>query len=387
MSFLAENLSLLGDEVRVWTAQDEPMESQEFSTFIVHGGRRRWGYRAYSDLTEALDYYDPEWILVEYAPYLYQRSAWNPMFALWLLRLRLKKRRIALIVHEYPSPSLSLAARSTWLKLPQYFHFQLLLRLCDQMIFLGEAGCTQYTRKRPERKGDFSWIPAGSMIPEVEAPTMAEAHSESLYSGFELEEREPTRADDDATQWDLDNKVVLLQLVSSQSTRQYRHTLAALEHVLVKLGQSKTCYLYVCGIEDDQVLQQLDHHGKSHLKSWVTGLGDIDHQTTSQWLQRADVVLAPYQEGVSTRRTSIMAALAHGKPVVTLKSVATEANIPWEEFVILVNGRRAEDFGQAVAALILNPQLAQKVSWRAKAKFHESFSWPVIARAVRARLD
>ena len=34
----------------------------------------------------------------------------------------------------------------------------------------------------------------------------------------------------------------------------------------------------------------------------------------SQWLCAVDVLLAPFEDGVSSRRTSVIAALAHGVP-------------------------------------------------------------------------
>src|SRR5205085_11119201 len=44
----------------------------------------------------------------------------------------------------------------------------------------------------------------------------------------------------------------------------------------------------------------------------------------SRHLQACDLLVQPYPDGVSTRRTSFMAALAHGRPTVTTRGPLTE---------------------------------------------------------------
>jgi glycosyltransferase involved in cell wall biosynthesis len=56
----------------------------------------------------------------------------------------------------------------------------------------------------------------------------------------------------------------------------------------------------------------------------VYATGALAPERLSLALQACDMMIQPYQDGVSTRRGSVMAALAHGRAVVTTNGVATE---------------------------------------------------------------
>jgi glycosyltransferase involved in cell wall biosynthesis len=53
------------------------------------------------------------------------------------------------------------------------------------------------------------------------------------------------------------------------------------------------------------------------LAAKVHAAGTLDARDLSCHVAACDVLLQPYPDGVSTRRTSVMAGLSHGKPVVT----------------------------------------------------------------------
>jgi glycosyltransferase involved in cell wall biosynthesis len=53
------------------------------------------------------------------------------------------------------------------------------------------------------------------------------------------------------------------------------------------------------------------------LRERISGTGTLEPRAVSHHLAACDVMLQPYPDGVSSRRTSVMAALAHGRPVVT----------------------------------------------------------------------
>jgi glycosyltransferase involved in cell wall biosynthesis len=49
----------------------------------------------------------------------------------------------------------------------------------------------------------------------------------------------------------------------------------------------------------------------------VVATGHLDEESTSAHLQAFDLLLQPFPDGVTTRRTSIMSALSHGRPAIT----------------------------------------------------------------------
>jgi glycosyltransferase involved in cell wall biosynthesis len=57
----------------------------------------------------------------------------------------------------------------------------------------------------------------------------------------------------------------------------------------------------------------------------VAAAGGLDAASLSCALQACDLLIQPYPDGASTRRTTLMAALAHGVPVVTTVGRLSEA--------------------------------------------------------------
>jgi glycosyltransferase involved in cell wall biosynthesis len=56
---------------------------------------------------------------------------------------------------------------------------------------------------------------------------------------------------------------------------------------------------------------------KEGLEKQVVASGDLSPAELSDYLDRTDVFLFPQTQGISTRNTSVMAALAHGLPVIS----------------------------------------------------------------------
>ena len=65
------------------------------------------------------------------------------------------------------------------------------------------------------------------------------------------------------------------------------------------------------------------------LSGRVHATGTLSAESLSRHLAACDLLLQPYPDGVSARRTSAMAGLAHGLAVVTTKGTLTESL--WEE--------------------------------------------------------
>ena len=60
------------------------------------------------------------------------------------------------------------------------------------------------------------------------------------------------------------------------------------------------------------------------MESRVTATGPLPEWELSRHLQICDLMIQPYLDGISARRSSAMAALAHGLPLVTTSGKATE---------------------------------------------------------------
>ncbi|PWT99364.1 MAG: hypothetical protein C5B51_27380 [Terriglobia bacterium] len=66
-----------------------------------------------------------------------------------------------------------------------------------------------------------------------------------------------------------------------------------------------------------------------HCAAWVHATGSLAPDELSHHIAACDILLQPYPEGVNTRRSSLMAGLCHGKPIVTTFGPLTE--MVWRE--------------------------------------------------------
>jgi glycosyltransferase involved in cell wall biosynthesis len=72
--------------------------------------------------------------------------------------------------------------------------------------------------------------------------------------------------------------------------------------------------------------------------------GELGADQVSLHLQAADVAIQPYPDGVDTRRTTVMACLANGLPIVTTRGRLTDA--VWEEGPVALAGSVGEMVGE-----------------------------------------
>jgi glycosyltransferase involved in cell wall biosynthesis len=126
----------------------------------------------------------------------------------------------------------------------------------------------------------------------------------------------------------------------------------------------------------------IDRHG---LAGQVYRTGYVELAAVSANLLAADVVVMPYRDGVSFRRTTLIAALRHGCPVIST-TPADPSLIPEirpGENMLLVPPGDAAALAQTLARFWADPPLRQKLAAGAKA-LGDRFEWPTIARQTVA---
>ncbi len=116
----------------------------------------------------------------------------------------------------------------------------------------------------------------------------------------------------------------------------------------------------------------------------VSFTGHLESAGVSLALASLDVCLLPYRDGVSLRRGSLMAALAHGCPIVTtMPSAPAAPSLPLpadERDVLLVPSEDAAALAVAARRLVGDPELRRRLGAGARA-LAESFTWDKIALA------
>jgi glycosyltransferase involved in cell wall biosynthesis len=113
----------------------------------------------------------------------------------------------------------------------------------------------------------------------------------------------------------------------------------------------------------------------------VQALGYLSAEQVSLWLQVATLVLAPLIEGVSARKGTVMAALQHGRTVVTTRGVHTLEDIAWSEICLLTPLDR-KAFAAASVKALHDPELRATTGRAARDEYAAHASAQVTASMI-----
>jgi glycosyltransferase involved in cell wall biosynthesis len=125
-----------------------------------------------------------------------------------------------------------------------------------------------------------------------------------------------------------------------------------------------------------------ERHPQIAARSWASGR--LDPAAISSALRACDVLIQPYPDGITTRRTSAMAGLQHGIPTVTTAGTLTEAIWAESRAVALAPVNDAAAFAAAVAGLLGDSTAAQALGRRGADLYERHFSLERTIAVLRA---
>lgn len=290
--------------------------------------------------------------LLQYVPQLYLPALDFAWLLLWLIRLRVRGRRVVVTVHEYAVPASGSLKRAV---------ARLLLNLL--MVFLGGLASHlvvtfDLTRRRLRRL--LFWkarrivvVPVGSNIPAMAVRPQA-ARGAVVCTIFGQPEAMSARLVAAIGAWrrEARDRVEIRWIARSRAAVQ-------------------TFLRERCGLGADAF--------------------DVAERQTAAGISRllasSDLCLAPIADGVSTRRTTVMAALAHALPIVGTDGICTDDVLRQADACRL---SAAEDGGALVRnleALVTDADRRRRMSRAARTLFEERFTWDRIAGAYVAHLS
>ncbi len=121
--------------------------------------------------------------------------------------------------------------------------------------------------------------------------------------------------------------------------------------------------------------------GAAGLDDRVLWTGYLEPAEVSGWLMAADICVLPYVDGVSLRRGSLMAALAHGLPVVTTVPSGPAPELADGVNVALVPPGDASALAARIEALASSPEERERLG-RGALELSQTFSWDRVATAT-----
>jgi glycosyltransferase involved in cell wall biosynthesis len=282
---------------------------------------------------------DDDVLLVQYNPFSYARWGFAPWLPVELLRAR-RRRRVALMVHEpyVPMRNLRWSLMGAWQRLQLW-----LLWLSAGVVLASiEPWTARLARWRPRRP--IHHLPVGSNLPDGRA------------------RREEARA-----RLGIEPDEVVLATLGSRSPGWLGAPVLAAAEAVAAAGWPASALLLGADAPD------------------VDGLGDVLRVRRPGWLSEedlaaalaaADVFLLPLADGVSTRRTTLMAALQHALPVVATRGHLTDRQLlEAGDALRLVPVARADLFAEAARALAAEPAARVSLGRAGRSLYERAFSW------------
>jgi glycosyltransferase involved in cell wall biosynthesis len=150
-------------------------------------------------------------------------------------------------------------------------------------------------------------------------------------------------------------------------------------HVVVAGGFAS---LALPGAEADSFRREVEERiARARVGDRVRLTGWVDGAEVSELLSAADAVVLPFTHGVTTKSGSLLAALAHGRPVLATAADDPDPDLTDGETVLTIARRRDPSaIADAIRRLLDDPAGAARVG-TAGAAFAATRDWPVIAAA------
>jgi glycosyltransferase involved in cell wall biosynthesis len=122
----------------------------------------------------------------------------------------------------------------------------------------------------------------------------------------------------------------------------------------------------------DGLIRQLALDGRVH---WT---GFVSDEEASAYLQAADLMVMPYRDGVSLRRGTLMAALAHGRPLLTTPPAGAVPELVHGQNVYFAPVDDVAALVESIRTLWANPGLRLHLG-KGAAQLADCFTWSKIA--------
>jgi glycosyltransferase involved in cell wall biosynthesis len=315
--------------------------------WLLHRDAEHRRFPADVDLRE----YDA--VVLQYNPFMFGRWGFAPWLPWSLLQLkRSRQTRIGLMVHEPYVPM----SKWQWVLMGAWQRMQLdAVRLSATVVFASiEAWATLLSmRWQPHQ---VVHLPVGSNLPDRRG---ARRH---------MRQRLQVRDDD----------VVLASLSTGTAGRLPDYIVHAANALADEVGGVVILHLGAGAVPFRGMAGSVR----------VYQPGRQPRRSLASLLSAGDVFLAPFIDGVSTRRSSVMAALQHGVPVVGTSGPLTDSVLRRAtEALRLVPVDRPDLFTEAVLSSVRLPTETRCQARAARTLYDTHFAWPVIAERFLSALD
>jgi glycosyltransferase involved in cell wall biosynthesis len=310
----------------------------------VHRLPDRFGLASLLHLTRALNRCPaPRRILVQYVPHAFGWKGANLPFCLWLRSRR--RDSIWVMFHEVmflaegdrSVSRLALALVNRWMAT--------LVAGAAERAFVSIPGWRPMLEPLLRKGASVTWLPVPSAIPVLADPVATAAIRRRYGAGRPL--------------------------VGHFGT--YGAAVGALlERTLENLAVMSDCRVLLLGDRSDAMCRELTSAHPS-LSGRLFATGRLTEEDISHHIAACDVMLQPYPDGISSRRTSAMVALSHGRAIVTTAGWLTEPMWAEAGVAVLAPVDDPRALAEAAAAILFDASRREEIGRRAAALYDARF--------------
>ena len=352
---VAEGLARMGDEVHVWCPRAGDSSRQGLHLHPELGSIRPRDLRRLNDRLDS--FAAPRRLLVQWVPHGFGYHSMNVRFCLWLAQRAWSGDHVELMVHE---PYLEFrrgplrhavmagvhrlmtivllgAARKVWISIPAW-----------------ERRLRPYALGRPV---PMQWLPVPGCVPDGSAAPAAAVRLKYVAEGRHL--------------------------IGHFGSYGPAVTSLLFTHLPPIMESAFTPSLFLLGSGSEQCRNAL----VNRYPSWaarVHAAGYVASSDLGAHFAACDLFVQPYPDGITSRRTSAMACLSSGRPVVTTTGHLSEPLWAETGAVAIADVTDSTAFASAVVNLLAHAEARTALGARGQQVYAERFSVTKVIDALRA---
>jgi glycosyltransferase involved in cell wall biosynthesis len=343
---VARGLAAGGGDVHVWcpAADVAPPADAGVAVHAVAGSWSKADLRRLDALLDAEP--GPRHLVVQWVPHAYGHRSVNVRFCAWVQSRGRRGDRVDLMVHEAFHAFGEGSWRQDAAAAVHRVMVTLLLNVTTRAWVAIPAWADRLRRYAWGREVTFCWLPVPSNVP-VDRNASAVSSRRAGLAGFGT-------------------------VVGHFGTynRDSRRDLTAILPLV--LDADPTVGVLLVGRDSDVFRAEfLAAHGQFNARVQATGA--LENMQVSHALQACDVLVQPYPDGASTRRSTLMAALEHGVPVVTTVGRLSDRTWATTDAVVAVRPDDVAGFASAVGQLLRDADRRRCLADRARRLYAERF--------------
>jgi len=340
--------------VRIVTTRGEREErgGDAFHVLPVVPG---WNLTGTARLSAVLEQLRPRFVNVQWVPHLWGKRGLNFALPLRLLWLRWKGYRVVTTVHEPYVPFDS--CRHVVAGACQRLALWLVILASAKVAVTTQAWTEMFRRFFPWKRDDIFWLPVGSNIPS--AP-VSPAERERFHTGAGL-----------------DGAGLVAAVVNPLGAGKMVDLIYQAWDAIRRRHQNAKLVMLGCRL--DEMRARLPRAAGADGGVYT---GYLDPAEMARWLSCVDLILVPFVDGVSARRTSVITAMEHGVPVVTTRGRLTERELFDGGPLVLADVDDRDGFVEACLELAADEGGRAELREAGRRFYQIHFSWTTIAQQL-----